>query len=174
MPRRELLSSTERESLLVIPTEESEQIRHYTLNRADLAFIRQHRWGHNRLGVAVQLCYLRYPGRVLNRGETPPSSLLGMAAAQLRVSSALWEKYAERDQTRREHQQELVRRVGLAPFTGERAIAGATRPKGWRCSRFGAEDANARSHRVADDSECGRVPARADAPPGVSTAFVVS
>jgi hypothetical protein len=30
-----------------------------------LATVRQHRGDHNRLGFAVQLCYLRYPGRVL-------------------------------------------------------------------------------------------------------------
>ena len=48
MPRRELLTPDEREMLLAIPQEESERIRHYTLSRADLGFIRQHRWGHNR------------------------------------------------------------------------------------------------------------------------------
>jgi TnpA family transposase len=61
MPRRELLTLDEREKLLAIPQEESERIRHYTLSRADLGFIHQHRWVRNRLGVAVQLCVLRYP-----------------------------------------------------------------------------------------------------------------
>jgi hypothetical protein len=38
MPRRELLTPDERETLLAIPQEESERIRHYTLSRADLGF----------------------------------------------------------------------------------------------------------------------------------------
>lgn len=43
MPRRELLTPAERESLLTVPVIEADQIRHYTLSRSDLAFIRQHR-----------------------------------------------------------------------------------------------------------------------------------
>ena len=117
MPRRELLTPAERESLLTIPVIEAEQIRHYTLSRSDLAFIRQHRWDYNRLGVAIQLCYLRYPGRVLARGETPPAALLAMVATQLKTTPALWDQYASRDQTRREHQQEVVQRLGLTLFT---------------------------------------------------------
>jgi TnpA family transposase len=117
MPRRELLTPAERETLLVIPVDETERIRHYTLSRADLGFIRQHRWDHNRLGIAIQLCYLRYPGRVLARGESPPPALLGMIATQVKAAPALWDQYAARDQTRREHQQELVRRLGLTLFT---------------------------------------------------------
>ena len=117
MPRRELLTPAERESLLTVPVIEAEQIRHYTLSRSDLAFIRQHRWDYNRLGVAVQLCYLRFPGRVLARGETPPPALLAMVASQLKTTPALWDQYASRDQTRREHQQEVVQRLGLTLFT---------------------------------------------------------
>ena len=69
------------------------------------------------MGVGIQLCYLRYPGRVLARGETPPAALLAMVASQLKTTPALWDQYASRDQTRREHQQEVVQRLGLALFT---------------------------------------------------------
>jgi hypothetical protein len=117
VPRRELLTPAERETLLVVPVDETERIRHYTLSRSDLGFIRQHRWDHNRLGIAIQLCYLHYPGRVLARGETPPAALLAMIATQLKTTVAMWDQYAARDQTRREHQQELVRRLGLTLFT---------------------------------------------------------
>ncbi len=117
MPRRELLTPAERESLLTIPSTEAERIRHYTLNRVDLGFIRQHRWDYNRLGVAIQLCYLWYPGRVLGRGEIPPAALLAMVAAQLKTTAAMWDQYAARDQTRREHQQEVVRQAGLPLFS---------------------------------------------------------
>ena len=47
-----------------------ELIRHYTFSEFDLASIRQRRGNHNRLGFAVQLCYLRYPGFALpTQGE---------------------------------------------------------------------------------------------------------
>jgi TnpA family transposase len=51
--------------LLAFPEDEAELIRRYTLTKADLAFVRQHRGDHNRLGIAVQMCFLRFPGRVL-------------------------------------------------------------------------------------------------------------
>jgi TnpA family transposase len=117
MPRREVLTPAERESLVAFPTDESELIRHYTLNRLDRTFVRQHRGAQNWLGIAVQLCYLRHPGRALGVEETPPPSLLGLVAVQLKVSAALWDAYARRDQTRREHQQELVRWLDLTLFT---------------------------------------------------------
>ncbi len=65
MPRRELLTSSERLELLTFPTDEGELIRLYTLTKADMAFARQHRGNHNRLGIAVLMSYVRYPGRVL-------------------------------------------------------------------------------------------------------------
>ena len=43
MPRRELLTSSERLELLAFPTDEGELIRLYTLTKTDLAFVRQHR-----------------------------------------------------------------------------------------------------------------------------------
>ncbi|WP_428997391.1 DUF4158 domain-containing protein, partial [Pseudomonas aeruginosa] len=36
--------------------------RHYTFSESDLSIIRQRRGPANRLGFAVQLCYLRFPG----------------------------------------------------------------------------------------------------------------
>lgn len=65
MPRRSILSTAERASLLALPDAEDELIRHYTLSDADLSLIRQRRGDANRLGVAVQLCLLRYPGQGL-------------------------------------------------------------------------------------------------------------
>jgi Domain of unknown function (DUF4158) len=52
MPRRSILSVTERESLLAIPAAGDELIRLYTFSDADLALIRQHRGAQNRLGFA--------------------------------------------------------------------------------------------------------------------------
>jgi len=65
MPRRSILSAAERASLLLPPDTEDELIRHYAFGETDLSLIRQRRGDANRLGVAVQLCLLRFPGQGL-------------------------------------------------------------------------------------------------------------
>lgn len=120
MPRRELLTPAQRFQLFAFPDDESELIRMATLSKEDLAFVRQHRGDHNRLGVAVLMIYLRYPGRVLGPGEKPHAPILGIVATQLRVAPAVWDVYASRDETRREHLQELLARSGLAQFDRHR------------------------------------------------------
>jgi TnpA family transposase len=88
MPRREFLTAAEREAVLAFPEEEENLLQYHTLSIRDLATVRRHRGGdHNRLGFAVQLWYLHYPGRVLAENETPPAALLAMVAAQLDVQS---------------------------------------------------------------------------------------
>jgi TnpA family transposase len=90
MPRRELLTSARRKALLAFPREEAELLRHYTFRTHDFSVIRRCRGDHNRLGFAVQLCYLRFPGRLLALGEAPHPPILGMAAAQLKVPTGAW------------------------------------------------------------------------------------
>ena len=117
MPRRSILSATERESLLAIPTAGDELIRLYTFDEADLALIRQHRGAQNRLGFAVQLCYMRYPGILLAVDAVPSPSLLRMVSSQIKVPVEAWGGYGQREQTRREHLVELQTVLGLRAFT---------------------------------------------------------
>ncbi|WP_020201300.1 Tn3 family transposase [Cupriavidus sp. WS] len=117
MPRRTVLSTSERESLLAFPDSEDELIRHYTFNESDHALIRQRRGAANRLGFAVQLCYMRHPGILLAAGEAPPQALLQWVAQQLRLAPTHWTDYGRRDQTRREHQAELQTVLRMRPFT---------------------------------------------------------
>lgn len=116
MPRRSTLSAAERENLLAFPTAEDDLIRHYTLSEPDLSVVRQHRLGQNRLGFAIQLCYLRYPGIALPTGRSPPDPLLSIVAQQLRLDPALWLQYTRRAETRREHLLELQSWLGVRPF----------------------------------------------------------
>ena len=116
MPRRSLLSGTERDSLLAVPDSDEELIRQYTLNEPDLALIRQRRGDANRLGVAVQLCLLRYPGQGLLSGTVVSSVLLHWLGRHLRIDPACWPQYAVREETRREHLIEVRAYLGLAPF----------------------------------------------------------
>ena len=116
MPRREILTAAERLELFAIPEEEAELIRLYTLTKPDLAFVRQHRGQHNRLGIAVQMSYLQFPGRVLGENEKPSERLLNFVATQLEIAPDVWTQYAARDETRREHLAELFPRLGLEQF----------------------------------------------------------
>ncbi len=116
MPRRSILSSAERESLLAFPETEGELIRHYTFSESDLSLIRQRRGDANRFGVAVQMCLLRFPGQGLLTDSIVPASLLQLIGRQLRTDPACWPKYAEREETRREHLLELRAFLGMEQF----------------------------------------------------------
>ncbi len=83
--RRQQLSEDEIVALFDPPTDQRELVRHYTLSDADITAIRRCRGDHNRLGHALMLCYLRYPGRPLHPGERPPEPLLAFVAEQLDV-----------------------------------------------------------------------------------------
>lgn len=85
MPRRSVLTTAQQEALLAFPSTDVEIARFYTFDERDLSIIRQRRGAHNRLGFAVQLCYLRYPGYAMPADKTPPTSLLSHVAGQLRI-----------------------------------------------------------------------------------------
>lgn len=117
MPRRSILSATEWTSLLSMPQAQDDLIRLYTFSDADLAVIGQHRGAANRLGFAVQLCYMRFPGVMLESGDVPPDALLALVASQLKVPQSVWLDYGARENTRREHLIELQTVYGFKPFT---------------------------------------------------------
>ena len=107
-------------------------VRHYVLGADDLALIRTKRRSINRLGFAIQLCLLRYPGLGMGPAEQPPEAMIAFVAHQLGVPSAVFADYAQRDQTRREHAVELQRYLCLRSF----GLAD------WRaCLRVGADAA---------------------------------
>jgi TnpA family transposase len=117
MPRRSLLTPAERAELFAFPGDESEIIRRYTLSTLDLSVIRRRRGDHNRLGFAVLLCCLRYPGFILPPSAEPPFSLLALVGQQLQISPEVWPQYAQRAQTRREHLVELQAWLQLTVFS---------------------------------------------------------
>src|SRR5574337_745306 len=117
MPRRSILSAAERDSLLALPDTRDDLIRYYTFSDTDLSIIRQHRGSANRLGFAVQLCYLRFPGILLGVDQPPFPPLLRLAADQLRVPAENWNDYGQREQTRREHLVELQTWLAMSMFS---------------------------------------------------------
>lgn len=125
MPRRELLSEGQREDLLALPADEAEFIRRYSLAAEDLTRIGRFNKPHNRLGFAVLLCYLRYPGQELGPGAKPDGRLLSLVAGQVGVSPEAWPDYIRRDENRREHLAAIKAAYGYRSFSGSdyRALA---------------------------------------------------
>ena len=116
MPRRSILSAIERDSLLALPDAEDELIRRYSFSESDVSMIRQRRGDPNRLGLAMQLCLLRFPGQGLLADADVQESLLRRIGQQLRIDPTCWAQYAERDETRREHLLELRAYLGMESF----------------------------------------------------------
>ena len=116
MPRRSLLSNEQRTRLFAVPVDHAEMAKHYVLSADDLVFVRTKRRSVNRLGFAVQLCLLRYPGLGMGPAEQPPEAMIAFVARQLGVRHVDFANYAQRDQTRREHAVELQRYLGLRSF----------------------------------------------------------
>ena len=117
MPRRSIFSSLERSNLLALPDNNDDLIRYYTLNEQDISIILQHRGAENRLGFAIQLCYMRYPGIMLGIEEPPFLPLLHYVSSQLNINPDVWGEYGQRPQTRREHLRELQMLFGFKPFS---------------------------------------------------------
>lgn len=102
----------------MIPEMDTRELaRHYTLSEADLASVSVRRGAANRLGFAVQLCLLRYPGRPLRPGEIVPRNIVEFIASQVGANPDTFDDYAKgRDTTRREHVAEIIRTFGFQTF----------------------------------------------------------
>ncbi len=135
MPRRLILSATERDTLLALPESGDDLIRYYTFNDSDLSLIRQRRGDANRLGFAVQLCLLRYPGYALGTDSELPEPVILWVAKQVQSRAGELGKVrrARRDPSR------------ACPGTAHLPATGPVRPvrlprPGARANRAGPAD----------------------------------
>ena len=103
MVRRQQLNETQIAELFEPPRARRELVRYYTLSEPDLAAIRRCRGHQNRLGYALMLCYLRFPGRALRAGERPPAPLLAFVSAQIDVLADCIDEYLATDRNRQRH-----------------------------------------------------------------------
>jgi len=140
MPRRSILTDRQRASVFDLPTDDVALLRHYTLADDDLEIIRARRRPHNRFGFALQLCALRYPGRLLASGEVIPEAMTRFLAAQLGLKPDDLVDYAIREETRREHLAALREIYGYKMFAGR----GARDLKAWL-------ESNAETARANED-----------------------
>ena len=119
MPRRTVLTTRQRAALFDLPTTQSEFLTHYILSDADLSEINIRRGPHNQIGFAVQLCALRHPGRLLQRGEIIPAAMLDFIGSQLGLNGDDLLTYGARDVTCYQHSAALQRIYVYRQFTGD-------------------------------------------------------
>jgi TnpA family transposase len=127
MAHRTILTERQRSALFDLPIDELSLLRHYTLADDDLDHINARRRAENRIGFALQLCALRYPGRLLSSHEVIPEQAIRFIGAQLGLTGDEILPYAARRQTRQQHLQELREIYGYKMFSGR----GARDLKGW-------------------------------------------
>ncbi|UYM15959.1 Tn3 family transposase [Endozoicomonas euniceicola] len=116
MPHRIVLSQSQRELFSALPTEPAELAKYYTFSDADLVMIRKRRESKNRIGFAVQLCLMRYPGRRLQANEQLPDKMIAFIAEQLAIHPIAFSGYALREETRREHFLLLAKQLQVESF----------------------------------------------------------
>ncbi len=114
---KELLSTEQRLEWMTPPNGEWELATYYTFSQHDLDIIHRHRRDYNRLGFAVQLAVLRYPGWSLTDIEEIPDFLIDYIAKQLNVDPKVYSLYARRENTLWDHLKEIREEYGFTNFT---------------------------------------------------------
>lgn len=121
MAHRTILTERQRSALFDLPTDEPAMLRHYTLADDDLQYIKERRRPENKIGFALQLCVLRYPGRLLSSDELIPEQIIRFLGAQLGLTGDEILPYAARRQTRQQHLHALREKYGYKMFSGRGA-----------------------------------------------------
>ncbi len=121
MSRRHIFTERQRAALFDLPTDELSLLKFYTLGDDDWKTLGSAAEPENRIGFALQLCALRYPGRALALGEMIPREVLSFVGAQLGVPADALLTYATRRQTRQQHMDTLREIYGYKTFTGRGA-----------------------------------------------------
>jgi TnpA family transposase len=109
------LNSEQRYELTHIPPNLSDReiARYYTFTEKERDLINRRRRDSNRLGFAVQLALLKFPGRTLMEVKEVPKPVLAAIAEQVGVPVSAFPSYGERENTLYEHLDELRRECGF-------------------------------------------------------------
>ena len=113
MARRGLLNDADRNRLFGVPDDDASLIRFYSVSDDDRDFILSKRGTRNQLGMAVQLSLLRNPGFGLRLEDEVPAALIQFLAQQIGAPWPVFQDYARRGTTRREHFGEAAKHLGL-------------------------------------------------------------
>lgn len=117
MRGKELLTIDQRLEWMSPPNGEWELATYYTFSQHDLDIINRHRRDYNRLGFAVQLALLRYPGWSITDIKEVPDFLLEYLAKQLGIEPGVFSLYARRENTLWDHLKEIRDEYGFTTFT---------------------------------------------------------
>src|SRR5574344_498744 len=113
MPRKSVLTPSQKVSLLSFPTSKIEFERYYTLSENDLFIIHQKREIHNRLGFALMLCCIRYPGISYDVDTVIEDNMMEFVKKQLSIQTEIdMQLYFKRETTRREQLAEIQNLYG--------------------------------------------------------------
>src|SRR2546421_8182505 len=109
------LNPEQRHAFTQIPSDLSERdiARYYTFTEKERELINRRRRASNRLGFAVQLALLKFPGRTLMEVKNVPRPVLTAIAEQVEVPASAFASYGERENTLYEHLDELRRECGF-------------------------------------------------------------
>lgn len=116
MATRHLLSAGAREELFGIPSDTASLERHYTLAADDHDLVATRRGQANRLGLAIQLALLRYPGQGWHDGACLPPALILWIGEQIGVPRPSLTDYGLRGATRTVHRSLAIHHLGLRAF----------------------------------------------------------
>lgn len=114
-----LLTEDQRKEFTRIPENISdwEIAKYYTLNDNDIDIINQNRRNYNKIGFALQLCYLRHLGYTYTNITEIPNTVVLYVANQLSIASIDdIDQYGTRKATRIIHMQTIREIYGYRPF----------------------------------------------------------
>lgn len=114
---RELLTPDQRKALLQIPEDEWILGTYYTFSKRDLEIINKRRREENRLGFAVQLAVLRYPGWPYTHIKNIPDSVIHYIAKQIGATATSLSLYPQRENTLWDHLKEIRNEYNFVTFT---------------------------------------------------------
>jgi TnpA family transposase len=92
---------------------------YYSFSNEDIEIINRHRRDYNRLGFAVQLCMLRFPGWPLTPDTEIPTPILQYIANQLDININEFHMYFKREATRHEHIEEIRQIYGFRNLSAQ-------------------------------------------------------
>lgn len=114
---RELLTPEQRQALMQLPEDEWILGTYFTFSKRDLEVVNKRRREENRLGFAVQLAVLRYPGWPYTHIKSIPDSVIHYISKQIGASSSSLSLYPQRENTLLDHLKEIRSEYDFVTFT---------------------------------------------------------
>ena len=114
---RELLTLEQRQDFMQIPEDEWILGTYFTFSKRDLEIVNKRRREENRLGFAVQVAVLRYPGWPYTHIKSIPESVIHYISKQIGATPSSISLYPQRENTLWDHLKELRSEYDFVTFT---------------------------------------------------------